>query len=205
MPWMVIAPTIKRHDRIRRNAQCQQRNERSLRRGVVGCFRRCHTPDLAAAETFGVLRNALLERIGGERGHNSAAPRQDTKDRSENGTARDRAGRVDQVLPRRHQALDLAFTMSRLSCDISRLRMISAKAKNTHGDVGEADTVGQLGDIEGHAARARLKVGPDHRQQQTGQDHGDGVEDRTFRQYNREDEAEHHQREIFRRTEEQRE
>ena len=78
------------------------------------------------------------------------------------------------------------------------------KAEHAHRHVGEADAVGQFGDVEGHAAGAGFQIGADHRQQQAGEDHGDGLEHRALGKHHRENQAEHHQREIFRRPEQQR-
>ncbi len=45
----------QRHHRVRRNAERQQRNERGLRGGVVGAFRRRDAFDRAPAEPLGCL------------------------------------------------------------------------------------------------------------------------------------------------------
>ncbi len=110
--------------------------------------------------------------------------------------------RSDRV---RHQAGDLGVE------DIAALgRKLEIaddlrESEHAHGDIGEPDAVGQLRDVEGHAAGAGFEVGADHRQQQPHEDHGDGFEHRALGQHDREDQAEHHQREVFGRPEQQRE
>ena len=88
MPWMVMAPTISAITGVRRDAEREQRNERGLRRGVVGAFRRRDALDGAAAEALGMLGDSLLERVGGKRRDHGAAARQDAEDRAEHGAAR---------------------------------------------------------------------------------------------------------------------
>ena len=105
----------------------------------------------------------------------------------------------------RHQAFDLRFEdIAALGREL-QIADDFREAEHAHGDVGEADAVGQFRDIEGHATGAGFEVGTDHRQQQAGEHHGDGFEHRALCQHHREDEAEHHEREIFRRSEQQRE
>ena len=52
---------------------------------------------------------------------------------------------------------------------------------------------------------ARLEVGADRRQEDAEEDHREGLEDRPARQHDREDEAHHHEREILRWAEDERE
>ena len=62
----------------------QHRDERGLRAGIVGGFRRRDAADVALAEIARRLRDVLLERIGGERREQRAAARQ----HAENGAQR---------------------------------------------------------------------------------------------------------------------
>ena len=195
----------QRHHRVGRNAEREQRNERGLRRRVVGAFRRRHAFDGAAAEALRMLGHPLLERVGGERRDHRAAARQDAEQRADDGAAADGAGRSLQIRQRRHQAGDLGLDDLAALLRLSRLRRISPKPNTPMRDDDEADAVGQFGDAEGHALGAGLEIGADHRQQQADQDHGDRLEHRALGQHHREDQAEHHQREIFRRAEQQRE
>ena len=94
MPWMVMAPTISAITRIGRNAEREQRDERGLRGGIVGAFRRRHAFDRAAAEARRVPRDLLLERVGRERRDDGAAAGQDAEDRAEHGAAADRRRRT---------------------------------------------------------------------------------------------------------------
>ena len=96
----------QRHHGVGRDAEREQRNERGLRGGVVGAFRCRNALDRAAPEALGVLRDLLLEGVGRERRDHGAAAGQDAEERAKQGTARDRAGRVFEVLHRRHQAGD---------------------------------------------------------------------------------------------------
>ena len=98
-----------------------------------------------------------------------------------------------------------------LACTISRrARLLQvaqdfAEAEHAHADDDEADAVGQFRNAPGHALGAGLEVRADHRQQQTRQDHGQRLEHRALGEHDREDQAEHHQREVFGRAEQQRE
>ena len=114
-------------------------------------------------------------------------------------------GRVDQILAGRHQSADLGVqdvaTLLRQFEIADDLR----KPEHAHGDVGEADAVGEFREIEGHAAGAGFEIGADHRQEQAKDDHGDRLEHRALRQHDRKDQAENHQREVLGRPEQQRE
>ena len=109
----------------------------------------------------------------------------------------------DQVLAGRHQSADLGVqdvaTLLRQFEIADDLR----ESEHAHGDVGEADAVGELREIEGHAAGAGFEIGADHRQQQAEHDHGDRLEHRALRQHDRKDQTEHHEREVFGRPEQQ--
>ena len=77
-------------------------------------------------------------------------------------------------------------------------------AEHAHGDDDEADAVGELRDVEGEAQHARIDVGADDAEQQPQHHHGDRLDERAVREHGRRDQAEHHEREIFRRPELQR-
>ncbi len=194
----------QRHHRVRRDAEREQRDERGLRGGIIRAFRRRHALDRAAAEPRRILGDLLLEGVGRERRDHRAAAGQDAQDRPEDRAAGDRPGRVDQVLARRHQAGDLlADDVAVLGRDFEVADDLR-KSEHAHGDVGEADAVRQLGDVEGHAAGAGLEIGADHREQQAGHHHRHGLEHGALGKDHREDQAQHHQREVFRRAEQQR-
>ena len=110
-----------------------------------------------------------------------------------------------RILSRRHQSADLGVqdvaTLLRQFEIADDLR----EPEHAHGDVGEPDAVGEFREIEGHATGAGFEIGADHREEQAEHDHGDRLEHRAFRQHDREDQAEHHEREVFGRPEQQRE
>ena len=110
----------------------------------------------------------------------------------------------DQVLFGRHQAGDLL--LHEIAVHLGAGVEIAddfRKPEHTHRHRGEAQAVGELGDVEGHARGAGLDVGTDHREKQPHHDHRDRLQHRSFCQHHRKDKAKHHQREIFRRAESQ--
>ena len=66
MPWMMNAPTMSAMTGCAGQAQREQRDEGRLRRGVVGRLRAGDALDGAVSERLRVLRDALLDRVGGE-------------------------------------------------------------------------------------------------------------------------------------------
>jgi hypothetical protein len=66
---------------------------------------------------------------------------------------------------------------------------------------GDVNPVGQFRNAESEARSAGVAVGADETDQETEHDHGDRLDQRAMSQHHRGDEAEHHQREIFRRSE----
>ncbi len=75
-----------------------------------------------------------------------------------------------EVLAGRHQAGDLGIH------DVAAMRDFEiaqnfGKAEHAHGDDDEADAVSKFRDVEVHTARAGFKIGADHRQHETEQDH----------------------------------
>ena len=97
----------------------------------------------------------------------------------------------------------LLSMMSRVPVDF-QIAQDFAEAEHAHADDDEADAVGQFRDAPGHALGAGLEVGADHRHQQAGQDHGQRLDDRALGEHHREDQAQHHQREVFGGAEQQR-
>src|SRR5216684_2929622 len=80
------------HDRIGRDAEREERDERALRARVVRRFRPGHALDGAPAEAARVLRQLLLQRVGGEGPQHRAVAGQDAEGSADQGPAHDRAG-----------------------------------------------------------------------------------------------------------------
>ena len=80
--------------------------------------------------------------------------------------------------------------------------MISARPNSAHGERHEVDAVVELGHAEGEARVAPLLTSvPTRPTQQAEHDHADRLDHRAVREHDRGDQAEQHQREIFRRAE----
>src|SRR6266849_3594107 len=97
MPWMVHRADHQRHDRVGRDAEREERDERALRARVVRRFRPGHALDGAPAEAARVLRQLLLQRVGGEGPQHRAVAGQDAERGAEQGPAPDGAGGVLQI------------------------------------------------------------------------------------------------------------
>ena len=76
-----------------------------------------------------------------------------------------------------------------------------AQAEHAHAERHEVQPVGHLRHVEGEALGAGLDITADQTEQQTQDDHGEGLEQRTAGQRHRGDQAQHHQRKVFRGTE----
>ena len=102
---------------------------------------------------------------------------------------------------RRHQAGDALREDAALFAFCERLCDDLGEAEDAERDRHEADAVGKLGDAEREALLARVDVGADQAEEQPDEDHRDGLHDAALRQHDRRDQAKHHQREVFRRSE----
>ena len=165
----------QRHHGVRRDAEREQRNERGLRRRVVGAFRRRHAFDRAAAEPRRILRDAS-SRTYRPRTTRSRAPPPGRMPRIDprivpRTIAPDG---IDQVLLGRHQPGDLLLheIAAHLGAS-SRLRMISAKPNTPIATVAKPRPSASSGMLKAMRDGAGLDVGADHRQQQPGHDHRD--------------------------------
>ena len=69
----------QRHHGVGRNAQREQRNEGRLRAGVVGGFGTGDAFNRALAKAARILRDLLLDRVGGEGAKHGAIARQNAK------------------------------------------------------------------------------------------------------------------------------
>jgi hypothetical protein len=112
---------------------------------------------------------------------------------------------IDEILARRHQAGDLGMQDVAAFGGHFEIADDFRKAEDAHGDDDEADAVREFGNVEGHAAGAGFEIRTDHRQQQAGEDHRDRLDERALGENHRENQAEYHQRKIFRGAEQQRE
>ena len=97
----------ERHHRVRRQAQGQQRDERGLGRRVVRRFGAGHAFDRAVTERLRMLRDALLQGVGGEGGEDVPGAGQDAEHRAER-RARGALGPTmrPKILARQPQVLD---------------------------------------------------------------------------------------------------
>nr|GAJ37124.1 hypothetical 31.6 kDa protein in TAR-I ttuC' 3'region [Bradyrhizobium sp. DOA9] len=175
-----------------------------MRRSIVGTLRPRHALDGPSAEPQRVLGELLLERIGRERGDHRAAAGENTENGTEHGAAQDRRRRIGQILPGRHQAGDLL--LNEIAVHLGAMVEIAndlGKAEHAHRHRRKAEAVGKLRNVEGHARGAGLDVRTDHRKQQAEHDHRNRLQHRPLGQHHREDQAKHHQREIFGRAERQ--
>ena len=168
-------------------------------RGVVGAFRRRHALDRAVAEARRDPWRASFPACR-PRTRRCTAPPPGRMPRIEPRTVPRRIGRrgILQVLPGRHQAGDLAAARRRaLSLPASRLRMISAKPNRPIATVAKPMPSDSSAMPKVMRDCAGLDVGADHRQQQAEHDHRDRLQHRALGEHHGEDQAEHHQREIF--------
>ena len=109
-----------------------------------------------------------------------------------------RSARVGSTLPMRVVNTSLLILVLQVEHHVG-------DAEERHGERHEAEPVAELGQAEGEADDAGIHVGADEAEQDAEAHHGDGLDERAARQHNRGDETEHHQREIIRRTELERE
>ena len=79
-----------------------------------------------------------------------------------------------------------------------------SKPEHPHRNLRGTEAVGQLWNAEGEARHPRVHVGSDESHQQPEDDHRHRLEQRAVRENDRADQAEDHQREVFRRPELQR-
>src|SRR5713101_255392 len=103
------------HDRIGRDSEREERDEGALRACVVRRFRPGHALDGAPAEAARVLRQLLLQRVGGEGPQHRAVAGQDAEGSADQGPAHDRAGgALQSSRPGRSRPIG-TFSMSRFS------------------------------------------------------------------------------------------
>ena len=93
------------------------------------------------------------------------------------------------------------LTMTRAGMLVLQVAQDLAEAEDAHAERHEVEAVGHLRHVEGEALGAGLDVGADQPEQQAQHDHGEGLEQRAAGQRHRGDQAQHHQREVFRRAE----
>ena len=151
-----------------------------------------------------IARDFLFECVGSKRGEQCAAARQYAKHRSQRGSAQDGRVGVQELFLARHQLADLAGEDFALVL-VLEIDDDLGKAEHAHRDRHEADPVGQFRNVEAKARNAGIDVGTDQPEQQAEHDHRDGLDQRARCQHDRTDQAEHHQRKVFRRPELERE
>jgi hypothetical protein len=78
------------------------------------------------------------------------------------------------------------------------------EAEYAHRNDDEIDAVRKLRQPKAIARDPRIDVGPDEAENQAEHDHAEGVQQRALRKHEGGDESEHHQGEVFGRTETQR-
>ena len=194
----------QRHHRVGRDAERQQRNEGGLRAGVVGRFRPGHALDGAAAEARRVARRAsspsCRTRTVRARRRCPAGCRGSTPMKVPRS---DRRRRLPQLGACRQQPADGGLH------DVARLGVLEVARISAKPNMPIAITAKSMPsaisvEAERQPLLAGLEVGADGRQQHADQDHRDRLEHRAARQHDGEHQAEHHQREIFGRAEQQR-
>ena len=169
MPWMVMAPTISAITAFGGMPSVSSGMNDVCAAALLALSGRGNAFDGAAAELLRMLGYPFLERIGGEGGDHRAAAGQDADERADHRAARDRAG-AESIRSLRVGIRPVIFAcrISRLSARQFEIADDLGEAEDAHGDVGEADAVGEFRDVEGHAPGAGLEVGADHRHQQAG-------------------------------------
>ena len=155
-----------------------------------------HAFDRALAEALGRARDLLLDRIGGERGEDVAAARQDAEQGAKRGAAQYRRCDAAQILPARHEAAEVADRHVTLVL-LLEIAQDLGDAEHADGDGDEVDAVGELEPAEREPLLAGVDVGADQPEQQPEHDHGERLEDRAVRERDRRDQAEDHEREVF--------
>ena len=181
----------QRHHRIGRDAQGQQRNERSLRAGVVGGLRRrprlewrlCRNGDGSLATSFRA-RRPRRTRAARRRRAGCRAPSQVAVPRRIEGHVRNLKSSLDG-----NSADDSLANTSRCS-GRSRFAMISREAEHPHRHRDEADAVGELRRSEGEARNTGIDVGADQAEQQARATIMPiALQERSVRQHHRGDQA----------------
>ena len=201
MPWIIMAPIISAITALPGRPSVSIGMNEVCAPALLAASGSGDAFDRAVAEARGVARDLLLQHIGRERGQRRAAARQHAEQRAEPGAAQRRRPRQLDLVARRHQLRD-ALRQQRAA--LAAARQIGddlADAEHADRQHRELDAVGELGEVEGEALRRGLPVGADQAEQQPEHDHGDRLDHRAMRQHHRRDQAEHHQREIFRRAE----
>ena len=186
----------QRHQGVGRNAHGQQRDEGSLRPGIVRCFGRGHPFNRALAEAGRVFGNLLFDGVGGKGRQSGTTTGQNAHDRTDAGAAHRRREGGFEVFPTGEEVFQL------LADDHARFRPFQilddfGQAKKAHRDGNETQAVGAFRDIEGHPRGPGIDINTHDAQQQAQNDHGERLHHRALRQNNGSDEAQNHQAEEF--------
>ena len=131
------------------------------------------------------------------------AARQDAEERAERRSAQHRRGDAAKILAREPEPTD-GGRQHRAGLLVLQVAEDLRDAEDADCDGDEIDAGVELAEAEGEARRAGIEILPDHPEQQAEHDHRQRLQNRAVRQRDRGDEAEHDQREIFRRPELQR-
>ena len=191
-------------NRAGRKAERQHRHECPGRGRVIGRFRSGNAGDRALAEFLRVLGEPPLDAVGQKARNNVRGAGGESDQKAENGPARDRHGRfppfaaAGQQLaqPRRDHLADHAC---------GRRRQNLAQPEQADRDRDDADSIPQLGDVEGVAEVPGHIVDADGAEQEPEARHQQCARQRCRGHVGEKDQAEHKQRGIFRRPEAQRE
>jgi hypothetical protein len=203
MLWIVIAPTISAITGVGRDAQRQHRDERGLRARVVGRLRAGDAADVALAEwRIGIrtFREFLLDRVRRNGREQRAAARQYAENRTE-AVPRATAGAASFI------SLPFGMTEPTLLVKTSRwpffstLAMISAKPNTPIATATKPMPSVSSGMPKLKRDTPEFTSVPTKAEQQAEHDHPDRLQQRTRREHDGADQAQHHQREVFGRTE----
>ena len=190
----------QRHDAVRRDAQGQHRDERGLRRSVVGRFRGGNAFNRPFAEFLRMFGGFLGQRVRRESAQRRTAARQDAKQGTQARALQGEQENALQVRPGWHQALDFCRD-GRLLALFFEVADDFCHAEHTdrHGD--KLHAIQQVFEVQGKTGCARIHVGTDRTHQQADDHHANRLDNRPGSQHHRSHQAEHEQRGIFGRPE----
>ena len=195
----------QRHGRVRRDAEREHRDERGLRAGIVGGFRRRHAADVALAEA--ARRPARPSSRPCRRRTTRAARRRPAGCRgSSRARCRARSTRSRCASPR---AVGSTLPMREVNTSClslcSRLKTTSVMPKKAMASATKPSPSASSGQPKAKRMTPELTSVPTRPEQDAEAHHGDRLEQRAARQHHRGDQPEHHQREIIGRAELERE
>ena len=126
-----------------------------------------------------------------------ATARQNAEQGAEDGAAHDRRRDAAQVIPARHQTADLPHRHVAVVL-VLEIAQDLGDAEHADRDRDEIEPIGEFELAKREPRRARVNVGADQPQEEPEHDHRERLHHRAVGERYRRDQAQHHQRKVFR-------